>query len=46
MIDYFSLAVSHGLLAFAFWRLMLRADLDSDEGEAEPERPARKRPGA
>lgn len=36
MIDYFSLALSHGLLALAFWRLMLRADLDRDEPEDQP----------
>ena len=30
MVDYFALAVSHGLLALAAWRLILRADLDSD----------------
>ena len=34
MVDYFSLAVTHGLLALAAWRLMLRADLDRD---ADPE---------
>jgi hypothetical protein len=28
MVDYFSLALSHGLLLLAFWRLMLRDDLD------------------
>jgi hypothetical protein len=30
MIDYFTLALTHGLIALALWRLMLRADLDSD----------------
>ncbi len=30
MVDYFSLAITHGLLALAAWRLMLRADLDRD----------------
>jgi hypothetical protein len=30
MVDYFALALTHGLLALAAWRLMLRADLDSD----------------
>ena len=34
MVDYFSLAVTHGLLALAAWRLMRRADLDRD---ADPE---------
>ncbi len=43
MIDYFALAITHGLLALAAWRLMLRADLDSDpaddggEAQAAPE---------
>ena len=42
MVDYFSLALSHGVLLLAFWRLMLRDDLDvepapGEEGEdAEP----------
>jgi hypothetical protein len=33
MVDYFALALSHGLLALAVWRLMLRPDLDSDPAE-------------
>jgi hypothetical protein len=41
MVDYFALAVSHGLLALAAWRLMLRADLNADspgdDGEAKAE---------
>lgn len=40
MIDYFSLAVTHGLLALAAFRLMLRADLDRDpdpQADEEPE---------
>ncbi len=28
MIDNFALAVSHGLLLLAFWRLLRRPDLD------------------
>ncbi|MCB2073284.1 MAG: hypothetical protein H6917_05200 [Novosphingobium sp.] len=32
MVDYFALAVSHGLLALAVWRLAQRADLDRDPG--------------
>ena len=31
MIDLFSLAVSHGLVLLAFWRLLWRDDLDRDE---------------
>ena len=52
MVDYFSLALSHGVLLIAFWRLMQRDDLDAEPpredapaGEpAEPETPLR--PGA
>lgn len=33
MIDYFSLALTHGLIALALWRLLRRADLDSEPGE-------------
>ncbi|MCK9541340.1 MAG: hypothetical protein M0R03_04835 [Novosphingobium sp.] len=32
MVDYFALAVSHGLMALAAWRLMLRRELDSEPG--------------
>ena len=48
MIDFFALALSHGLLALACLRILLRGDLD-DEGmvtvvePAEP--PAKARPG-
>ena len=31
MIDNFALALSHGLLILAAWRLMLRPDLDDDD---------------
>ena len=30
MVDYFALALTHGLLALAAWRLVQRADLDRD----------------
>ena len=30
MIDYFALALGHGLLAVALLRLVLRADVDTD----------------
>lgn len=39
MVDYFALAVSHGLLAIAVWRLLARADLDNDH--PQPRRTAR-----
>jgi hypothetical protein len=35
MVDYFSLALSHGLLLLAFWRLMLRDDLDVEPAHEE-----------
>lgn len=30
MVDYFSLALAHGLLLLALWRLVLRPDLDDE----------------
>jgi len=30
MVDYFSIALTHGLLALALWRLLSRDDLDRD----------------
>ena len=30
MVDYFALALTHGLLALAGWRLLWRDDLDRD----------------
>jgi hypothetical protein len=35
MIDYFALALTHGLLALAAWRLLLRADLDREPADRE-----------
>jgi hypothetical protein len=49
MIDNFALALSHGLLILAAWRLVFRADLDDDCAAPgpEPRRPFRKAtPGA
>jgi hypothetical protein len=34
MIDTFALAVSHGLLFFAIWRVAMRLDLDGDAAQA------------
>ena len=34
MIDNLSLAISHGLMLLAAWRLLSRADLDRDDGAA------------
>lgn len=39
MVDYFSLAVTHGLLALAAFRLMLRADLDQDPDPQSVDQP-------
>ena len=38
MVDYFSLALTHGLLAIAAWRLLARADLDDDRPDAAARR--------
>ncbi len=52
MIDNFALALSHGLLLLAAWRLVSRRDLDDDslsapDSAAKPRRPFGKaRPGA
>ncbi len=40
MIDNFALALSHGLLMLAAWRLLARADLD-DSAAPEPAPPAK-----
>lgn len=45
MIDYFSLALTHGLLALAALRLMLRADLDRDPDPEAGETPPPAVPG-
>jgi len=34
MIDYFALALTHGLMAIAAWRLIQRRDLDSEPAAA------------
>ena len=39
MIDNFALALSHGLIILAAWRLMFRPDLD-DDSAPEPVPPA------
>ena len=33
MIDNLSLAISHGLMLLAAWRLLRRVDLDQDEAQ-------------
>ena len=36
MIDNFALAVSHGLMLLAAWRLLSRRDLDDDDAPPPP----------
>jgi hypothetical protein len=43
MVDYFALALTHGLLVIACWRLLQRGDLDA---EAASERPCDEAPPA
>jgi hypothetical protein len=43
MIDNFALALSHGLLLLAAWRLISRPDLD--DPDVPPPAPAAKRKG-
>ena len=40
MIDYFALALTHGLLALACWRILLRGQLDVETAEAPSAEPA------
>jgi hypothetical protein len=44
MIDNFGLALSHGLILLALWRLSFRPDLDDDDagpgGERDPTKKA------
>lgn len=46
MIDNFSLALSHGLLLFAAWRIMRRPDLDREDAAPADQPPKRSRWGA
>jgi hypothetical protein len=36
MIDILTLALTHGLMALALWRLLSRADLDDDAAMPRP----------
>lgn len=52
MIDYFALALTHGLLLLGAWRMLGREDLDREEPvdpatalPAEPARPTAAKPG-
>jgi hypothetical protein len=45
LIDIFTLALTHGLIALALWRMLFRADLDVDEGaDRSVRRPWHKEP--
>ncbi len=50
MIDNFALAISHGLILLAIWRLLSRPDLDnegaSEAAASEPSTTPKGRPGA
>lgn len=46
MIDTFALALSHGLLLLAAWRLLSRPDLDDASAAADAPRSGRFRPTA
>ena len=47
MIDIFTLALTHGLIALALWRMLFRADLDVEAGEDQPARkPWRRKDGS
>jgi hypothetical protein len=39
MIDTLGLAISHGLILLAAWRLFLRPDLDNEDAEEASFRP-------
>jgi hypothetical protein len=39
MIDNFSLALTHGLMLLAAWRLLRRPDLDREDATDEPPAP-------
>ena len=43
MIDFLALALSHGLLALACWRILRRGDLDA-ESIASPAEPSADQP--
>lgn len=40
MIDYFALALTHGLIVLALWRLLMRPDLDRDPAVDEADQDA------
>ena len=47
MIDLFTLALTHGLILLALWRLLFRPELDVEDAPEGPRRPWVKQvPGA
>lgn len=36
LVDYFSLALTHGLMAIALWRLLARSELDVEHAAEAP----------
>jgi len=43
MVDYLTLALTHGLMALALWRMLFRRDLDQDGAQAvTPRQPWRR----
>ena len=41
MIDYFSLALTHSLIAWAAWVLLTRPDLDDEDAGPDTDAPGR-----
>jgi hypothetical protein len=39
LIDYFTLALTHGLMVLALWRMLTRDDLDSEPADSAARRP-------
>jgi hypothetical protein len=44
LIDLFTLALTHGLIALALWRMLFRDDLDLDPGAASGARKRWRKP--
>ena len=45
MIDYFAIALTHGLLALAVWHLLWRDDLDHEtDGDTKRHKPWQREP--
>ena len=44
MIDYFAIALTHGLIALAVWRILFRDELDVDAADAARHEPAAREP--